>query len=495
MIKTQQLKKKNLIKFDKVILWSILLFSVILRFYLILYIPHFNWDENALLNEIEHATFKSAVLFPLNHLGYHQSAPPLFCLFVKLLSYTDNYYYYKLFVFILSSLVVMIFYSLISKVENISSLLRAAVLFAFVFNPSIIENTSIIKQYVFDILGIFYLYNFISNIIQFNKLKSTAWAGCFLILLSNIFLILLSIVILYLFINLKIRRIILKQKTFLYSYLINVVIFIIYFMFFYSVDRINYIEVKNYMYKFWFGNFEFTLNYFFSRIIIICKVFIKLFSVYKHALIFWMLIMLFYLIYYKEKIITITRNWQFVFFCLVILIHAVLDLLKIYPFVADRFIIYICCLFFLVFTNTISHLDLSKQRVFAFLLILIGLLNIKFIFYREQDYNRVALNVPSNSIIYVSATEISSMKYFKRNLDWFKLRNVEIRQSDCLDTLIYTDNIIYQDYFGTEVGEVDIKRINFNNFNNVEYKKLIHHHILGSGVIFSRNKYFLYDLM
>jgi hypothetical protein len=466
---------------NRLFLYLTLLIALFLRYDLTINTPYFNWDENALLNEIESIGFLEATLNPLNNLNFHQSAPPLFLSVVKLISYARNPMLYEIFTFFISVFILFIFYKILDLKSNKNTSLGILFLFLLSVNPQLLYNTTTIKQYSFDVLGYLLLYKF-THIIYFDE-QWKKWYTIFLaifIFLSNIYLI-ISLVSITILILVR-TNFFVRNRNLIFSFVSAIILFFVYFYNYH--EHYGYIEIKNFMYNFWFKEYSLTLNYLFSRIILIFKTLLRMFVLDIYGILPF-LILLFALgyQYFNNLKSNLRVSFELAFLALSIILHIVLDLLMIYPFVASRMIIYLYPVVMLICFRLTKQATGSIKVLIILPLVILSVLNIRYIHYREQDYNAIAKYVPINSTLFMTKREKENFDFFWRNISLLNKKNVRLVIVEKFDEAILQNGMFYTGYYGTEVGKVDLSLATFKDIGFNEIKKYNYHHILGTGVL------------
>lgn len=466
---------------NKAFLFLALFIAIFLRYYFTINTPYFNWDENALLNEIEFVGFFDATLNPLNNLDFHQSAPPLFCSLIKLISYGHNPMLYELFTFFISSLILLVFYRLLDMKTDKNDFLSVVFILFLSVNPQLLYNTTTIKHYSFDILGYLFLYKFI-RIIYFDE-QWKKWYNVFLIIfifLSNIYLIMAAVSITTL--TLVRKTFFVRNRSLIFSFVSAIILFSAYFYNYHG--HYYYVEIKNFMYNFWFKDYSLSLNYMVNRLIIIFKTLLSMFVLDIYGVL-PLVVLLFALGYQYIKNIKSNRNISFelAFLAVSIILHIVLDLLKIYPFVASRMIIYVYPVMMIFCYKLTKQATESMKVLIILLFVMLSALNIRYIYYREQDYNAIAKYVPANSSLFVTKGEKENFDFFWRNTSLLNKKNVRLVIVEKFDDSILQNGMFYTSYYGTEVGKVDLSLAIFKDIGFNEIRRYNYQHILGTGVL------------
>ena len=398
---------------NRLFLFFTLLIALFLRYDLTINTPYFNWDEHALLNEIESVGFFEATLNPLNYLNFKQSGPPLFCSFVKLISYARNPIFYEIFTFLVSCYILFVFYQLLDLKSKKNTFLGILFLLILSVNPQLLYNSTTIKQYSFDVLGYLFLFKFVS-VIYFDE-PWKRWYTIVLaifVFLSNIYLIisLVSIITLILVRTSFFER----NRNLIFSFVSAIILFFVYFYNYHK--HYSYIEIKNFMYNFWFKEYSLTLNYLFSRIVLIIKNLLKIFVLDIYGILpFFILIFALTYQYFNKLKSNLRISFELAFLAVTIILHIVLDLLKIYPFIASRMIIYLYPVAMLICFKLTKQATGPMKLLIILPLVILSVLNMRYIHYREQDYNAVAKYLPENSTLFISEREKENFDFFWRN--------------------------------------------------------------------------------
>jgi hypothetical protein len=197
------------------------------------------------------------------------------------------------------------------------------------------------------------------------------------------------------------------------------------------------------------------------------------------------LILLFALTYqYFNKLKSNLRvSFELAFLAVSIILHIVLDLLKIYPFIASRMIIYLYPVVMLICFKLTKQATGSMKLLIILPLVTLSVLNIKYIHYREQDYNVVAKYLPENSTLFISEREKENFDFFWRNTSLLNEKYVRIVIVKKFDHTILENGMFYTGYYGTEVGEVNLSTAIFKDISFNEIARYNYYHILGTGVL------------
>jgi hypothetical protein len=162
-----------------------------------------------------------------------------------------------------------------------------------------------------------------------------------------------------------------------------------------------------------------------------------------------------------------------------------LDLFKIYPFVADRFIVYLLPLIILLFVDITELIPYFLKWLFVLVLFVMRVLNFKYIFYREQDYNKLANYLSKNSLLFVQKSEVPNFQFFKMNTANFVKKNIKIIECDRFNDSLLQHGDFYIGYYGTQLGDVDLSKIVFKDFSldNLDSDQYQLKHVLGTGIV------------
>ena len=243
------------------------------------------------------------------------------------------------------------------------------------------------------------------------------------------------------------------------------------------------------MYDFWFKGYNLSFKYFYTRIIIIVKTFLNLFifdsfGILPFTVSLITLIYQYFIIVKKDK----TLSFGFWFITLTILIHITLDLLRIYPFIASRMIVYLYPVIVIIFFKLVTQATSSVKKFIVAPLLILSLLNIKYFNYREQDYNSVAKQLPEKSTLFITQGEKHNFDFFWRNTSILKKKKIQIVTVNKFENSILKKGCFYTGYYGTEFGEVELESATFKDLPFSEVQLFNYNHILGTGLLIQSKK-------
>ena len=125
----------------------------------------------------------------------------------------------------------------------------------------------------------------------------------------------------------------------------------------------------------------------------------------------------------------------------------------------------------------------SMKLLIILPLVILSVLNIRYIHYREQDYNAVAKYLPENSTLFISEREKENFDFFWRNTSLLNEKNVRLVTVEKFNHSILENGMFYTGYYGTEVGEVNLSTAIFKDISFNEITLYNYYHIVGTGVL------------
>lgn len=214
---------------------------------------------------------------------------------------------------ILSIYIIFKFYSLLDTFYSVSFYKKVFFTVLLAMNPILLYNTLTVKQYTFDVISILFLWEFILSIIYKKWNNQHNWLMIAFLFLSNIYVFhTLVLVLSSVFFR---KNFYVEYKKQIYLYFSGFIVFIFYYLFYSS--QINFIELKRFMFDFWFPNHEFSIQYFMIRIIHMFKVIFKIIAISEYgfyALLFLTPIFIFIVLNINKKFIQIKFKTLFYYY-------------------------------------------------------------------------------------------------------------------------------------------------------------------------------------
>ena len=410
-------KLKSNIRLRKIILFSIIVLGIGIRFYFQFLTPSFNVDEIALGTSIVNSPF-SELFDPFPN---HQSAPPLFLLVQKLATYLISplWVNLKILSFIFSSVSIILFFKLIKQRHFLFIVVCLSV---FSFNPFIIYNSLTLKQYVFDLFFILILLN------SYNR--NRIFLGLFFIvfiLTSNIGLF---ACVGYLFFDLFNYWKANKPVPFFGKFIsfvkkdIAIILaplpYLIYFI--YWINQPLGLEMKAYMIHYWrdsfiplnLGFFKFSVNFIHGLYIY----FLNGYELIGMTLFLFLLLGIYNLV---RKQLPVLILFSYVFF-----IHIMFNMFKLYP-LSDRLYLYLAPFIILLTANGIdefftfleNRIKFQKSLGWISLLLFLIISYFSYLPYKENDIVSLRILVNKleenhNNLVYASPRAKQDIDAFDR---------------------------------------------------------------------------------
>ena len=345
------------LKFENLLVISLIVLGLLLRFYYQFVNWSFNGDEiNLGLDIITH---------PLNDLFYPfenmQSAPPLFLLLEKFISEIAKPYISLKFLSFASSCTSVFLFNRLLK-NSFRPAIHIILLALFCFNPFIISNSLTLKQYTFDLtlglVAINYFYN------QKGSYKAFLFYSIFC-LVSNVGLFFsAALVILKLFKNTteEVSEIFSwKSLNRIVPFLLAPIPYILFYFWFIAQPFAG--NLKSYMVNYWDGSFL-PLDFSVIKWIAIQgkMIYFFFFSTYWFIGIPMLLIFmigLLFIVKNRKKIFEDKPLGLITVYIIVVGIHLILSALKMYPF-SDRLFLYLAPGIYLIVGYGINCLYSSR---------------------------------------------------------------------------------------------------------------------------------------
>lgn len=344
----------------KIILSLLFLVGIGIRFHHQFLEWSYNGDEVDLGWSIINTPFKD-LFAPLPN---RQSAPPLFLLLEKILSYTGKpFITLKILSFLSSCISLFLFHRILKKFFPFY--LQIILLAVFCFNPFIIANSLTLKQYTFDLLFGLVALNYFNSPKNIYKVFLFFSVFCLISNTGPFFCVAFAI---YFFLkSLHENKSILdwKCKRIILAFIIAPIPYVIFFFWF--MQQPGAVQLKNYMTGYWSQAFIPLNRGIFNWFAIQAKILILFFfSSYWFIGIPMLLIFLtsiFFLFRRRQQIFDPGIIQIIFIYFLVVLVHLILNSLKIYPF-SDRLLLYLAPGIYLILGYGILQLKMSKMLFF-----------------------------------------------------------------------------------------------------------------------------------
>ena len=418
----------------------ILIIGTLLRFYSQFIIPTFNVDEISLGNNIKYSTFKE-LLFPLN---YGQTAPPLYLLLQKFIVNVLPFHFWisiKILSFISSIAGLYLFYCFIKKQKH--DIVFVLLLSVFAFNPFVINNSLTLKQYTIDLTLIVLLLNYYT-VSSFKK--HIALFFLFWCLFSNVGLFSCAGYLLYLFLF--------ETKSFsfksIFSFISRNILILIaplpyVFYFFWFMQQDGALELKKFMDLYW-QDFFIPINENIGKYLMVTfhAMWIYMLNAFEIWGAFLFLIICSFLFFVQKK--TIVFRSEIMLLLCILVVHLLLNVLKIYPF-SDRLYLYILPLLLLILGSNIieilKYFCLEKLKVLSISILTTVTIFLYVLYFPNNDNCVLELNRIINknhiSTIYCTQKAADCINNMNKFIDFEFESKVKILQ---LDTNLNNSNYL-----------------------------------------------------